>query len=59
MSPSALGRPGPPTIRVTPPTATAIATQVRRATESPSIVPNTAAMIGASACMNSTFATEV
>ena len=59
VRPTALGRPGPPTIRATPASATAIATHVRRATRSPIIVPKAAAMIGASACMNSTFATEV
>ena len=56
--PSAFGLPGPPTIRATPRTATAIATHVRRATGSPSAVPNAAARIGAIACMKSTFATE-
>src|SRR2546430_13623045 len=50
---------GPPTISATPRTATAIAIQVRRATGSPSGVPNPAARIGAIACTNSTFATEV
>ena len=58
VNPSVLGRPGPPTISETPASATAIASQVRRATRSPIIVPSIAAMIGASACMKSTFATE-
>ena len=56
--PSACGRPGPPTISATPPIATAIATQVRRLTGSPTSIPNTAASTGASACMKRMFATD-
>ena len=55
--PSALAPPGPPTMIATPASATPIAIHVRRDTRSPSIVPSAAAMIGASACMKSTFAT--
>jgi hypothetical protein len=56
--PTAPAPPGPPTMIATPPSATPMAIQVRRATGSPSIVPSAAAMIGASACMKRTFATD-
>src|SRR5581483_8767031 len=56
--PTALAWPGPPAITATPPTAIAIATQVRRETGSPSTVPSAAAKIGASACQKRTFATD-
>ena len=56
--PSALGRPGPPTINATPPRAIVIASHVRRDTASPSSIPSTAARSGASACMKRMFATD-
>ncbi len=52
--------PGPPTIRPTPASAIAIATPVRRDTDSRSAAHAiSAAAIGATACMKSTFATVV
>ena len=52
--------PGPPTMRPTPPSATSIATAVRRETGSRSASQAiTAAAIGDTACMKRTFATVV
>ena len=49
---------GPPTMKATPSTATPIATAERRVIDSPSAShASSAAAIGATACMNRTFAT--
>ena len=59
-SPRPCAPPGPPTMIPTPTSATAIAAPVRRETDSRSAAQAmSAAAIGASACMKSTFATVV
>ena len=59
-TPSPKLAPGPPTIRPTPPSAMTIATAVLFDTDSCSAAhPISAAAIGATACMKSTFATVV